>query len=178
MKLTAAILLMLIMFSSLFYYGYYNALVFHVKQEAREAIADGDNAKDLKLIKIPLKIASQNDEDEIWYDHQLYDIAKREVIKDTVYEYLYHDKEEESVLAEIGAFFKSDDDSFIAALPGTPVLKCVHTVPDQVYIFYSSVSVLKDRSTLAQIFSEKKYNILSKISEVLTPPPRAFTILS
>ncbi len=177
MKLTAAILLLLITFSSFFYYGYYNALVFHAKEEAREAVAD-DNAKDLKLIKIPLKIASQNNEDEIWYDHQLYDIAKREIIKDTVYEYLYHDKVEQNLLTEIGAFFRSNDDSFIPALPGTPVLKCIHTVPDQVYIFYSSVSALKYVSTLSQIFSEKKYHILSKISEVLTPPPRFFNILS
>jgi hypothetical protein len=178
MKLTAAILLFLIIFSSLFYSGYFNALVFQAKEEAREAIAEKNGTDSFKIIKIPLKINKQSNEDEIWLDHQLYDAIKKEIIRDTVYEYLYHDKNEESVLSEIGSFFKDDDDNYFPPSSDVPVFKGIHNIANQPYAFCASVTVLKDRSTLPEIFPEKKYHIQNKTCEVLTPPPRLFSFLS
>jgi hypothetical protein len=178
MKLTAAILLLLIVFSSLFYSGYFNALMFRAKEQAKEVIAAKECIDGFKIIKIPLSINKQSDEDEIWLDHRLYDIAKKEIINDTVYEYLYHDKNEENILSEIGSIFKGDEDNYFPATSATPVFKCIHKVPEQIYTFYASVSVLKDTAMLPEIFSEKKYSIQNKTSDVITPPPRIFSFLS
>jgi hypothetical protein len=177
MKLTAAILLILIVFSSLFYSGYFNALVFHAKEEAKEAMAEKNGSADLTIIKIPLKVNSSN-ADEIRFHGKLYDVVKREVIKDTVYEYLYHDENEENVLSEIGIFFKGDDNCFFPASSATPVLKGIHNMPNQLYTFYTSSFILKKRATVSLVFSEKKYPVLNKISKVPTPPPRFFSFLS
>jgi hypothetical protein len=177
MKLTAGILLLLILFSSFYYYGYFNVLVFHVKEEAKESGIANEKAQRLTLIKIPLTKKEQYSGDEIWYNNKLYDVVETKIINDTLYKYLYHDQNEENVLSEINNFFKSDDDGFLLTSFKTSFLKKAHKIPDQLYTFNQQSLQFKYILPTKTLFSKNRNYPAYLDAEVLTPPPRIFSSL-
>ncbi|MGI8951807.1 MAG: hypothetical protein ACR2FN_09520 [Chitinophagaceae bacterium] len=167
MKLTATIL---IFFTTLNSFVCFNTLIFFSKQEAKTIIAQ--NAEDLKLIKIPLNKIAQFNDNEFWYDNQLYDVAKKQIVKDTLYAYLYHDKDEQNVLSIIACFFDANNTNVFTSPSGSSTLKIIHGTAFQQYIFYSNNFLLKYNLNNKKFFSKEIFFSITTIFDVPTPPPR------
>ena len=170
--ITVLILLILISINSFFYFGYYDAILLNSKAAAASAIAKCGAGNNLLLIKIPLSQKEKFAQHEIWYQHNLYDIVKRESVHDSVYIYLYHDNDEENVLSEIADFFQPDAYNYLALLPGASVLKSFHNFADTQYLHLKGWLLSSYNTSLKNYFKHKQFALPHTVFEVNTPPPK------
>ena len=171
MKLTAFILLIVIIGSSLFYYGCFDAMLLSSKKEARLAMATAKNNHSLKLVKVPLTRQDAYSSNEIRIDGDLYDVGEREAINDTLYLSLYHDADEQSVLAAIGNFFK-EDDVCLSASPNGSSIQYVRIIYNPQFCFYTlsfsfQPPIFKNKTHLSNTTF-----ISPLFCDIITPPPR------
>jgi len=177
MKIIAAILFFLIVTSSLFYYGYFDAVLLHSKEKARQNITAAEDRQTLKRFKISVKEKDKYNDDEAWINGELYDIAERKTEGDSISLYLYHDADEESILSEIGDFFKPDDNTFIASSPDIPVFKSVRIIPNPQYILYAlDFSLRRDPASHEISLTRQSYQC-SQVFDVPIPPPKISSVL-
>jgi hypothetical protein len=172
MKLTAAILLVIITGSSLFYYGYFDAMIVHSKHKAAQSVITAENNHTLKLFKVSAKQQDKYSDDEIWVNGDLYDVAERKIIQDTLYVSLYHDADEESILSVITDFFKTDDNTYVSAFPNAPVLKSVKVIYNPLYTVDSFDFLLQVNAISYVRFIKNSGNTSLPFYEIITPPPR------
>ena len=171
MKVTALILFILIISSSLFYYGCFDIMLLRSKNMAMNSIANAEHNHSLTLFKVPVSQQAAYSDDEIRIEGNLYDVSERKISNDTLYLSLYHDIDEQSILTAIGDFFKADDTA-MSPFPNSSSLKNVRIIYNPQYYFdnlqFSLQPVVnKNKKTLdhTPILSLAFYDIL-------TPPPR------
>ena len=170
--ITVLILLSLISINSFIYFGYYDARLLNSKEAAARAITKSVNKNNFLLIKIPLSQKEKFSQLEIWYQHNLYDVATREFVHDSIYIYLYHDNDEENVLTEIADFFQPDACDYFALFPGAPVLKSVHYFPDTQYLYLKEWLLSSCKISFKKSLTHKEFTLPHTVFEVNTPPPR------
>ena len=173
MKITALILLILIICSSVFYYGYFDIMLLCSKNRATQGIATAKYNHSLKLIKVPLNQQDAYSNDEMRIDGNLYDVGEREVVNDTLYLSLYHDSDEQSVLSAISDYFKADDvcRSFF---PHSSSLKNVRFLYNPQYLFHSLQFSFSIKTNKNKPFLNNTMFIASLFCDIITPPPRLF----
>ena len=95
--------------SSLFYYLSFNFRLLLDKSEAKLAmLSEKDH---LGVFKIPLSDFQEDESSEVWIGGKLYDVVKKEIKNDSLYEYVYYDANEQSILNEIRSHFIDDGKS-------------------------------------------------------------------
>ncbi|GAC1597100.1 MAG: hypothetical protein NVS3B19_19490 [Ginsengibacter sp.] len=65
----------------------------------------------LGVFKIPLADFNKDESSEVWIGGKLYDVVKKEIKNDSLYEYVYYDANEQSILNEIKSHFIDDGKS-------------------------------------------------------------------
>lgn len=106
MKLTATILLFLLLSHSVLYYLWQDLMLLESKIEA--SVIRREAGQDLILIKAISKQAVPGDDDEISFKGKLYDVARKVVTADSVYYYGIEDTQEESVTSSLTDHFQHD----------------------------------------------------------------------
>src|SRR5579863_2718612 len=100
-------ILVLVCHASLYYIYYFLAMA-QAKRHAAMVIHKEDDAE--TYLRVPLSSIGDPDEDELWYRGNLYDVVKRACIHDTVYLYMYRDREEEDLTTDCSDFFRHGAD--------------------------------------------------------------------
>ena len=111
-QIAAALLLLLTLsVGSFFYYAYVNFSQVAAKAQAHYALA-GKNTARLETIKIAAKDFNKG-KDEIWHKGRLYDVAAYRTVQDSVLVSVYHDENEEVIVALIADHFSSNGNSSV-----------------------------------------------------------------
>ncbi len=171
MKITAFLLLILIIGSSVFYYGYFDIMLLYSKHRASCGVAAAKHNSSFNVIKVPLNQQDAYSGDEIRIDGNLYDVGKREIINDTLFLSLYHDTDEQDILSEISDFFKADDVS-VSEFPKSSSLKNVRIIYNPQYCFHALLFSFQTGTHANTGFFYNTIFISSAFSDVITPPPR------
>ena len=148
-------------------------MIINSKRVANETISKTSDKNDFELIKIPLSEKDKYIQDEMWYEHKLYDVVKKEVANDSVYIYLYHDNYEENILSEIAGFFQCDVNNYFTAFPGCPVLKSMHTLADLYCLFLALQLLLNQDVLYKKLYTNQYYALLNTAHKVNIPPPKS-----
>jgi hypothetical protein len=148
-------------------------MIINSKRAAIEAIARTGDKNNLQLVKIPLSEKDKYIKHEMWYQHELYDVVKKEVANDSVYIYLYHDNDEENILSEIAGFFQCDVNNNYTAFPGCPVLKSMHTITDLHYLFFALQLLLKPGALYKKLHTNQYCALSTTAHKVNIPPPKS-----
>ena len=172
MKIAASILLLFLIGSSLFYYGYFDVMLFRSKEKATHSVAAAEHNHSLRLFKISASEQDKYNNDEVRINGDLYDVGDREIINDTLYMSLYHDTDEQNVLTDITDFFKADDATVISVIPGKPSLNSVRVVLNPQYYFESLPIFLKLPSNNITSFFNRNSLISLHFFDIITPPPQ------
>lgn len=170
MKAAASILL-LALSSSIFYYGYFDIMLFESKEKAAHSFAAAAKDHSLKLIKFPLQLAKNYNDDELTIDGKLYDVGERETTNDTLYLSLYHDTDEEDVLSSISDFFKSDDSS-VYSCSNIPSFKSAKAIFNPFFYLDKVHKNIFKRVSIHPFFYNQSVSISSISFDIITPPPR------
>ena len=172
MKATASILLILVISSSLFYYCYFDAMLFNSKELASQSVIAAENNHSLTVCKIPASQQAAYSDDEVWINRKLYDIAERKIINDTLYLSLYHDADEESVLSVISDFFNPDEKNSVTTPSNAPLLKSIRFIPNPLYTFDPPGSTAKYYALSHTTFIRNAEMTSLIFYDIATPPPR------
>ena len=171
MKLIAIIFLLTMLVNTC-YYGIYEALVIQAKYRSGQAIELLENQHRLQLVKIPVQAAQQYNSNEIWYQHQLYDVANRKTIGDTVYFYLYHDQEEQNILSKLDNLLRSEDNTLIPSSEKIIHFKHIGKIQDQSYPYSARLPLQRTDFYATQFISAGDGDLDTSMAEVPTPPPK------
>lgn len=155
----------------MFYYGYFDVMLLRSKSIAMDKAAVAIQNHSLKLVKVPVSAQESYSDDEIKIDGNLYDVAKREIIGDTIYLSLYHDTDEQSIVSAIADFFKADETN-ITLSPNQPSLKSVRILYNPQYDFHSLQFSLYSILNNYKNFATHSTMLSSAFCDILTPPPR------
>ncbi len=142
---------------------------FRDKMAAQEHISSKNK---LDVITIPLKdFKIHQDDNEIWYGGQLYDVAGYTVEGDVVCVSVYLDKEEEGLVNNIVASFEPNDKSITN--DGTHIVKHKMHYPNDGKVLVSTF-VLRKMVASKTYHPESRFLTHSlQISDaVIKPPPR------
>ena len=99
------VLLLCFSVSTLFYYLYFGWAETRVKSDAQVVMASEQGKE---TIAIPVSKWNEKETDEVWHDGHLYDVAAYHIIGDTVYISVWHDKDEETLLATATEHLQQD----------------------------------------------------------------------
>ena len=101
MKFIATLLIFVLSISSTLYYLSFEISLFKDKIESNCILSSLCEKNKLEIIKTPLKNYKDDSESEIWNNGNLYDVAEKKLINDTMYIYVYRDKDEEDLLLKM-----------------------------------------------------------------------------
>ncbi len=82
MRFSATIFFLLLLVNT-FYYGIYEVMIIRAKFHSSQTVDLLERLGQLQQVKIPVKDARQYEGNEIWYGHQLFDVAKKETNQGT-----------------------------------------------------------------------------------------------
>jgi hypothetical protein len=172
MKITAFVLLLLILTSSLLYYGYFDVMLLQSKEKAMHSIAAAAYDHSLRLYKIPASQKDAYSDDEVTINGNLYDVGEREIINDTLYITLYHDTDEQNVLSLITDFFKTDDGTSVSSFPNRPALKNIRIIYNPQYYFDALSFSLQCYSKCYSGFINNTALNSLPYYDIIVPPPQ------
>ena len=95
-------------------------MLFKSKGEAARSVIVAENKHTFLVYKVSAKQNEAYNDDEVWINGKLYDVAERKIVNDTLYLSLYHDTDEENVLSVISDFFNPDEKSSQTPFPNIP----------------------------------------------------------
>jgi len=173
MKIAAFVLLLLILTSSLLYYGYFDIMLLQSKEKAMHSIAAASYNHSLRLYKIPASQKDAYSDDEVTINGNLYDVGEREIVNDTLYVTLYHDTDEENLLSLITNFFKTDDGTSVSSFPNRSTLKNIRIVYNPQYYFDAIVFSLQSHSNCYSRFINNTALNSLPYYDIVTPPPQS-----
>lgn len=165
------VFLFLFFLNGLLYCGWLNIKLFLTHKTSKNALANF-SAQQSEFQKIATNDLDKDESDEVWFKGQLFDVVKRERIKDTEYVYVAPDKEEQDVLDIIFDHFQSDDHSLLLEEVNkiTP-LKHMSRAIDWHYILGRPQEFFHHNPAIGALIIKTPPE-LTDASEVLTPPPR------
>jgi len=175
MKLTAIIFFITILVNTC-YYGIYQFGVVLAKYDSEKAIQQLENKNRLLQFKVSLQDAKKYSDNEIWYQNQLFDIAKREVNQDSLCLYLYHDAGEQNFINAITDFFRVENISSVPRDSKGFYLKPAQQLKDQTLQRFSWLLANLIYFTRQAGIGPGNQPISERIAEVLTPPPRHLSL--
>jgi hypothetical protein len=172
MKIVALVLLFVISVNSFLCYLYLHVSMIQVKSEAGELISQLEDYDQPGLIKIPSYSLEKDESDEVWYQGKLYDVAKREMIRDTEYVYILHDQDEEDLLQDMSSYFTMDGNQVSLHPAMISGYRNIRAFVNQQYVTGNSKT-----SSIYKVFHKrlslaKAYELPAFSSEVITPPPK------
>ena len=151
-----------------------NITLSEARFEAKENLSRELATNHLKIIKIPSISHNVISGDELWYNEKLYDVAKTELIHDSIYYYVLEDQQEQENLENIYEHFSTDFQVTKSLDPKLNLHKASVRVSN-IYCFnlyrqkyYQGISFPKSQ------FRQDKYVKYS--CKVLTPPPEIFLL--
>jgi hypothetical protein len=136
LKLTATLLLVLLLLNSFFYCLYYNVCRWQREDEVKTGIANNRYNREATLVKIPAAVAAAPmlDDDEITWNGMLFDVVKRLVAHDTVYIYALPDEQEQALVDKINDYISGGlSIQLLHSCTLHPVIHLVKLLP-QLYI--------------------------------------------
>ena len=173
MKIISIILSLALIFSSNLIELSLNITLSEDRFEANENLSRELATNHLKIIKIP-SINHNVISGELWYNEKLYDVAKTELIHDSIYYYVLEDQQEQETLENIYEHFSTDFQVTKSLDPKLNVHKASIRYSN-IYCFnlcrqkyYQGISFPKNQ------FREDKY--VTYTCKVLTPPPESFLL--
>jgi len=173
LKVIATVLLALLMLNSFFYCLYCNICIWQREAEVKEMVADQNFGGAVTIVKIPSASTGSELEtkDELWYNKSLYDVIKRQVVKDTLYVYMVADEEEENFVNRIDAFITAGDECCYNSA-------CtVHTEKTTVKIISQHYTCTSLPGSFFRHANTKHFGLMQPYiclvaGEIITPPPR------
>ncbi len=165
MKILSIILLVILIFNSVFYYISLDVRIIVARFDASQA-----HSERTTLIKLASKDAKGIEEKELWYNDKLYDIASSKIINDTVYYYALEDHEEEEAISISFNHFNTEPDSISLGNSKVVFHKMLVRGSDQYCFNFYKYSLFQNSSLRAFKMPDKSCSIGSH--KVLTPPPR------
>jgi hypothetical protein len=145
--------------------------------EASIALSDFNDGKMPTLFKVPEKLLTQDDSDEVWYDNDLYDVVKRETLHDSEFVYLLRDEDEQDILMANTCFFMNDSGGFSGNAYHLCAPKKINPITDESYI----PGIIKRMSRFHPFFlpliGKKQFYHSSVFADVPEPPPKKCMIL-
>jgi len=125
------------------------------------------------VLKVAANKLDKDEDDEVWYRHQLYDVVERKNENDTAYVYILHDNDEEQLLADNCNYFKDENGFFCATTLKIPHSKKTISLSDYQYILTGTqkinhISFTSSAPTVENEYYANRFNI-----EVTTPPPKS-----
>ena len=174
MKIILIILSLALIFSSNLIELSLNIILGEARFEAKENLSKELATNHLKIIKIPSTSHNVISGDELWYNEKLYDVAKTELINDSVYYYVLEDQQEQETLENIYEHFNTEFQVTKSLDPKLNLHKASVRVSN-IYCFnlcrqkyYQGISFPKNQ------FSQDNY--VTYFCKVLTPPPEFFLL--
>jgi hypothetical protein len=155
--------------NSLFYYSYFSFSLLKARLEAGIALAKTNPQADSEILKVRADLLEKDGSDEVWYQGNLYDVAERDRINDTIYVFLLRDEEEQTVLAS--GFFPDNGGLFPGGRELTATKRAPTTTDTEEMPGYALL--LSRRDCLPGRASAANTSSLSVVcAETPTPPPR------
>lgn len=174
MKIISIILSLVLIFSSNLIEVSLNITLSEARFEAKENLSKELATNHLKIIKIPSTSQNIISGNELWYNEKLYDVAKTELINDSIYYYVLEDQQEQETLENICEHFNTEFQVTKSLDPKLNIHKANVRVTN-IYCFnfcrqkyYQNISFSKNQ------FLQDKY--VSYSCKVLTPPPESFLL--
>ena len=156
--------------NSIFYYSYFSFSLIQAKVDA--AIALADQGQEKGLIKVATTNLQKDESDEVWYQHKLYDVLKRETFEDQEYVYLLQDKDEQQVLEQNDDYIGKE---FSFLLKSNSSLRTRHKQQSIVDLHYI-VPNFKNTDDIGvgnkDLFLRSASDTFSMFVEISAPPPR------
>jgi len=139
--------------------------------EAAKAVAAAGNEIKGLVVKVSAKNLQKDEVEEVWYNNRLYDVVKREKLKDTMYVFLVADDDEQNVL-DIGAgYFQKNEANTTAGNCSQLLNKKDSFKFDDNYISYPpSPEIVYFFISLPLTVNDILIHLLNE-SEVPNPPP-------
>ena len=153
------------------YYIYCFLAVAEAKWHAATVIHTDDATEN--YLRVNSSSVVDPDADELWYRGKLYDVAKRELVHDTLYLYLYRDREEEDLTTDCGDFIRNE-----TGLSGTWSFEAGHknsslNLPNFKYILPDVQRLSWSDQSLKKEYPDQSFLLASVVAEVLIPPPKS-----
>ena len=174
MKIISIILPLVLIFSSNLIELSLNITLSEARFEAKENLSKELATNHLKVIKIPYTGHNIISGNELWYSEKLYDIAKTELINDSIYYYVLEDQQEQETLENIYEHFNTEFQVTKSLDPKLNVHKASVRFSN-IYCFnlcrqkyYQDISFSKNQ------FRQDYY--VTHSCKVLTPPPESFLL--
>ncbi len=165
MKILSIVLLITLIFNSVFYYISLDVKIIVARFDANE-----NHSEHTTLIKLASKEAKGIEEKELWYNDRLYDIASSKIINDTIYYYALEDQEGEEAISISFNHFNSEPDSIRPGNSKVVFHKILVRGSDQYFFDFCKYYLFQNSLLLQFKMSDKSSSTGS--SKVLTPPPR------
>jgi hypothetical protein len=153
----------------LFYYLYFSISEVKDKIEAHIALLEGERKDDLQLLTIPK--ADFRQDDEIWYEGQMYDVSSYTIVGDSVQLQVWHDVKEESLVAYYSARMNEGKD-FLSG--NATHLSKIHKTYQVDYKFFQNSRIEPWHKSIILsyiVFNDMYYK--SYFITVLVPPPES-----
>ena len=174
MKIISIILSVALIFSSNLIELLLNITLSEARFEAKENLSRELATNHLKIIKIPSTSHDVISGDELWFNDKLYDVAKTELINDSVYYYVLEDQQEQETLENIYEHFNTEFQVTKSLDPKLNLHKASVRFSN-IYCFnlcrqkyYQDIFLSKNQ------FRQDNYVTYS--CKVLTPPPESFLL--
>lgn len=174
MKIISIILSLALIFSSNLIELALNITLSEAQFEAKENISKQLANNHLNIIKIPCNNHNVISGNELWFNDKLYDVAKTELIHDSIYYYVLEDQQEQETLENIYEHFSTDFQVTKSLDPKLNVHKASVRFSN-IYCFnlcrqkyYQGISFPKNQF--------RQDNYVTYCCKVLTPPPESFLL--
>jgi hypothetical protein len=168
----ATILLLTVFCNSLFYYGYFSFSLLKAKLAARVALAKISPQGSSGILKVPAGELQRDESDEVWYNNELYDVAERDRINDTVYVFLLRDEEEQHVLTLNENYFREDGGLLPAGGHQIMTIKRVPAVTDSENMQSGRFMLLWHDGPIRLPVAYNTYLPAAVWAEIPSPPPK------
>jgi hypothetical protein len=132
----------------------------------------GNEMRNDNFLKLPVTALEKDESDEVWYQHNLYDVAKRININGSEYVYLYHDTEEQQLLATHIDYFKYDPGLFGTKGIPSGSMKTIPGTTDYTYYFDALQKMQVIAETRKIQYLQSNFRVINVWDDVPVPPPR------
>lgn len=157
-------MLIITLCNSFLYYTYFSFSIIKAKIEAADKIGNAE------CIRVRVAALQKDESGEAWYNNKLYDVAKRESVKDTEWVYLMRDEEEQNMLAQTSDFFQNDWSGFLEGKTSLQK-KALHINYEDYLLSYSGRLQLTICLNVPPI-SGYKLDYFSIGTDLPSPPPK------
>ena len=174
MKIISIILCVALIFNSNLIELAFNITLSEAQFEAKENLSKQLATSHLNIIKIPSTSHDVISGNELWFNDKLYDVAKTDLINDSIYYYVLEDQQEQETLENIYEHFNTEFQITKSLHPKLNVHKASVRFSN-IYCFN-----LCNQKYYQNISAPKKLthydNYVTYCCKVLTPPPESFLL--